>query len=222
MAYLVDPEEVFGPGGEGDAWFDRNFPNAKELRLTPLPHWFKEAFGLLKEIANPQGKFLEVGSSWGRRTAQISSVIGLQGVGVDPSKKAVAFGNAQFGGNPQLRVGTASQLPLSSQSVSVVFYGFCLYLLPDRQLPRVIEELNRVAKSQHHVAILDFDFPREMRVPYKHREGLFSYRRPYEELMKAEGYSLISKTPLVGDWPTEVVGVAPNPMDRKAVWIFER
>lgn len=85
----------------------------------------------------------------------------------------------------------------------------------------MLDEVRRVAKPGGFVAILDFDFGERIATPYKHKEGLYSYRRPYAEVFGSAGYSLIAKLPIQKHGPVEErIATAENPMDRISAWLF--
>jgi len=176
-------------------------------------------FQLIPQEFRDVGLFLEVGSSWGKRTAAIEQMLGMKSIGVDPSRKATDAGNKMFQDRVQLKVGTAQSIPVEDHSVAVAFYGFCLYLVPPSRLDKAMEELQRVTQNEHYVAILDFDFPNARPVPYAHLDGLYSYRHSYEDLMSRAGYSLVAKIPLVAGGGIEL---AADPMNRVAAWLFEK
>ena len=203
--------------GEGDAWFWRN-KHLLTSKTIEEEAWIPLLFALIPRAVRAEGTFLEVGSSWGAKTAAISRLLGMPGIGVDPSREATRLGQELFADQVTLRRGIASRLPVPSQSVTVIFYGFCLYLVAPERMNKVMGELQRVTSRNHFVAITDFDYPYGPRVPYAHADGVYSYRHCYESLMREQGYQLVAKLPL----ENEEIGVAPSRMDRVSAWLFEQ
>lgn len=203
---------------EGNEWFRRNHVSTP----PPLQSWEQVLFGLAVQGRKHKPEvFLEVGSSSGNRLIRINSILRMDGVGVDPSSDAVSAGLEKYGDTADFRIGTASSIPAADKQVAVLFFGFCLYLVPEKNFADVLDEVRRVAKPGGFVAILDFDFGERIAIPYKHKEGLYSYRRPYAEVFGSAGYSLIAKLPIQKHGPVEErIAIAENPMDRISAWLF--
>lgn len=205
-------------GGEGNEWFNRN-----RGARPPLQSWEEVLFGLAaQDLSHNAGVFLEVGSSSGNRLVQINSILKMTAMGVDPSSDAVKAGVETYGDFADFSIGTASSIPVTDREVAVLFFGFCLYLVPEKVFGEVLDEVGRVLRPSGFVAILDFDFGERVAIPYKHKEGLYSYRRPYAEVFGSAGYSLIAKLPIQKHGPVEErIAVAENPMDRISAWLFK-
>src|SRR5258708_11795718 len=109
---------------------------------------------------------------------------------------AIADGNGKLrGGRIELQAGTASKLPLESQSLDLVYFGFCLYLVDRQDLFSAVAEADRVLKNGGFLAITDFDPIHWHKRPYHHKEGIFSFKRDYSKLFTASGmYFLVAKT----------------------------
>lgn len=203
---------------EGNEWLKRNRDST-----APLQYWEQVLFGLAVQGSKHKPEvFLEVGSSSGDRLVRINSVLRMDCVGVDPSSDAVSAGLAEYGDAADFRIGTANSIPAADKQIAVLFFGFCLYLVPEEIFADVLDKVRRVLKPSGFVAILDFDFGERVKVPYKHKEGLYSYRRPYAEVFGSAGYSLIAKLPIQKHGPVEErIAVPENPMDRISAWLFK-
>jgi ubiquinone/menaquinone biosynthesis C-methylase UbiE len=70
----------------------------------------------------------------------------------------------------------------------LVFFGFCLYLVPPTEIFKAVAEANRVLRGGGFLAILDFDYGQFKVSSYKHAEGIFSYKNNYSRLFTSSGY----------------------------------
>ncbi|SSW65570.1 Ubiquinone/menaquinone biosynthesis C-methyltransferase UbiE [Achromobacter veterisilvae] len=129
-------------------------------------------------------RILEIGSSSGTNLSLLTRGIGIDAYGIDPSETAVIKGHIEF---PELHlsVGTADQLDFPDGYFDFILFGFCLYLVDRTLLTKTIAEADRCLKDGGHIAITDFrpDVPTTR--PYKHFEGLISYKYPYEQIFLA-------------------------------------
>lgn len=215
----TDPQVATFLEGEGNQWFIRNNQGVP----APLQEWEEQLFGIVARGSHPQSRvFLEVGSSAGHRLTRINEVLGLSAIGVDPSADAIMAGTERYGDFAHFRIGTASSIPVGDKEVSVLFFGFCLYLVPESIFPEVLDEVRRVLQPGGFVAILDFDVEQKVSIPYKHKEGLQSYRRPYTDEFTSAGFSLVAKLPIRKDRDSvERITRSEHPMDRVSAWLFQ-
>ena len=179
--------------GEADEWFSRNHSH---VSITPQRQ-------LLGEWCNPHkndvGKILEIGAGNGIPLAYICNVLDAQGIGIEPSHKAVENwslirGDIVGGASTSLRVGLANEIPFEDKSFDLVIFGFCLYLVDRSLLYRAIAEADRVLRDGGFLGIEDFDSPSPMSNKYCHKEGILSYKSDYSNIFTSSGhYHLISK-----------------------------
>ena len=181
--------------GEGDSYFQRNQNNMDSATD-------QYCIGKLIECLSPFSKdikqILEVGCSTGIKLRQLCKNFNASGFGIDPSSKAIEVGNLENQREGKrhinLQVGTADILPVENQSMDLVFFGFCLYLLDRSDIFRAIAEADRVLKPGRFIAILDFDPNGRSKNPYSHKPGIFSYKNSYADLFTSSGhYHLVSK-----------------------------
>lgn len=159
--------------GEGNAWLKRNnkkIPIKDDLVLAAL-----------SELVGPLGNsILEIGCSNGWRLAEIKKRFKCTDLnGVDPSAGAIT--EAKKKGIEAIR-GFAHNLPWLNESFDIVIYGHCLYLCDREDLFIVAKEGDRVLRDGGLMVIYDFATPHPCKKPYVHKEGLWSYHQPYDQM----------------------------------------
>ncbi|MBN9641357.1 MAG: class I SAM-dependent methyltransferase [Achromobacter sp.] len=174
-------KSAFTSGGEGDRFFERN---RSEFQKMVLSSELGPANRLYFPYLKAGNRILEIGSSSGTNLSLLTRDIDVEAYGIDPSEAAVAKGRSEF---PQLHlsVGTADELAFPDGHFDFIVFGFCLYLVDRALLTKTIAEADRCLKDGGHIAITDFrpDVPTAR--PYKHLDGLISYKFPYEKLFTA-------------------------------------
>ncbi|MGR6874894.1 class I SAM-dependent methyltransferase [Pseudomonas sp. HK3] len=175
--------------GEGDSWFERNAHLDIDERI--------ENDLIIKEIDRlniKSKKCLEIGCSEGWRLAALNKKNGFECFGIDPSKKAIEYGEDL---HPQLSLvqGTADNLPYLDQSMSVVIVGFCLYLCDRTELFKIACEIDRVLSNKGILIILDFYSEQPYKNDYTHLNGIHSYKMDYMKMFTWNPiYQIISNT----------------------------
>jgi len=165
--------------GEGDRWYQRNRskPREPDRVLDAI-----EACGLKpKDVC-------EIGCGDGWRLRNIHRYSGARCVGFDPSLIAINIdtnNSTEFDGRYRIARfrGTADHLKgLKPNSMDLVIYGFCLYLVDREDLFKVVAECDRVLRAGGHVVIQDFignpTNPSYSRI-YEHAPELRSYKMDY-------------------------------------------
>ena len=164
--------------GEGDAWFFRNPGVSKrpESKLAGDP-----LLAAIRTVGLKPTSVLEVGSSNGWRLNALAREFGAEACGIDPSEAALVDGRKRY---PvlDLRKGTADSLPFPEAQFDLVILGFCLYLCDRSDLFTIAAEVDRVLRDEGSVAIHDFTAPNPRRTPYRHRQGLYSYKMDYSRM----------------------------------------
>lgn len=164
--------------GEGIAWFKRNKKRIQKDN-DPVIHAIKKYKILPTSV-------LEVGCANGWRLLQLKEEFGCRVDGVDPGTYAPNFWN-----------GTADELNLywTKNTFDVVVYGWCLYLCDPEDYFKIADQGDRVLRDGGFLIIYDFCTEAPYRVPYKHKEGLFSYHYDFSKLWLAHpAYSLYGRT----------------------------
>ena len=155
--------------GEGDRWLERNSNSHSNDVVLPII----QRHGL--HFSN----VLEIGSGDGRRLLELKAVYPhAKLAGVDPSQKAV--NNAAPG--ISLRVATADDLPYEDDSFDLVIFGFCLSWCDRTDLFKIAAEADRVLQDLGTMVVYDFHPPMPYRNPYKHLDGLFSFKMDHSRM----------------------------------------
>lgn len=181
--------------GEGDSYFQRNQNN---MESAIDQYSIEKLIDSLSPFKSNIHQILEIGCSTGNKLRRLCEFFDANGLGIDPSGKAIEVGNQEnkkeARENVRLQVGTADILPLEDQSMDLVFFGFCLYLLDRSDIFKAIAEADRVLKPGGFIAILDFDPNGRSKNHYSHKEGIYSYKNAYADLFTGSGhYYLVSK-----------------------------
>jgi ubiquinone/menaquinone biosynthesis C-methylase UbiE len=175
---------------EGDSWYERN-KSAIENANASVDTTF-----IIQTLKGSQFEIqdlLEVGCSSAVKLNWLAESFSARGSGIDPSSLAIQQGKKQYP-DLDLNVGLASRLPFEADKFDLVFFGFCLYLVPPEEIEITINEALRVLRPKGFIALTDFDPGIEMTVPYKHVKGLASYKRDYMQLLnKLSNVTLIAK-----------------------------
>ena len=163
--------------GEGNAWLKRNaknLPIKDDLVLAAMG----EMVGTWTDKA-----VLEIGCADGWRLAALQERFGFQELnGIDPSADAVKATKKR---GVEAERGFAHALPYPNDCFDVVIYGFCLYLVDRPNLFKAIAEGDRVLKDGGLMIVYDLATPMPCKNPYKHQQGLSSYKQDYAAIFAA-------------------------------------
>lgn len=200
---------------EGNKFFGRNKEGLASA--SPVKNLVTER--IAHHLAPYQrARVLEVGCASGDNLAALCGRASVDCFGVDPSSDAVSAGKQVYP-NFDLHMGSADSLPFINGSMDLVWFGFCLYLVDRALLHRVISEADRVVKDGGLVVIHDFDPIAPCVRPYKHVEGVNSYKMDYSALFLSDpAYSLVEKLSFTHDdihWTSD-------PQERLALWICRK
>ena len=180
--------------GEGDAWFKRNQQLLNSTNDRPTTRKLIET---LRPLAETIETILEIGCGNGVELEKICCSLGARGIGVEPSPEAVRLGNERIAkGNVSatIHVGAADALPCTDESVDLLYFGFCLYLVDRKDIMMAIAEAHRVLKPGGFLAILDFDPVHTHRRAYVHHDGIYSYKQDYSRILLAtEMYTNVAR-----------------------------
>lgn len=81
------------------------------------------------------------------------------------------------------------------EKFDLIFFGFCLYVEDRDAIPFIVAYANRHLNDGGCIAIYDFNPDHPEKVPYKHRDGVFTYKMDYAALWLANpAYRLVNKT----------------------------
>lgn len=191
---------------DADAWFHRNAPQLTLARAADDPLLL-----LLHRhrLPQPTDAVCDLGASNGWRVASLTA---HAKTAVELSGAAIAHGTAAY---PDV---TFLQSPLTdvdrpSGSQHVVLLSFVLHWIARASLLDVAREVDRLLAPGGHLALSDFWPASPLRVPFKHRAGLWTWKQDYSRLWLAtEGYELVETV----EFPDAGSG------ERCAVWLLRK
>jgi ubiquinone/menaquinone biosynthesis C-methylase UbiE len=99
----------------------------------------------------------------------------------------------------------AHQLPFESDTFDLVIAWSVLHWIGRNEYLQSLGELIRVCKK--YLVIMDFSAKEDYRVPYKHKEGLYTYKHDFEITVTSSGVMRAVK----------VIRFYVNPRDKKIV-----
>jgi ubiquinone/menaquinone biosynthesis C-methylase UbiE len=175
-------------GGEGDAWFLRN---SDSLNTAPGFPDIDFITSTLSAYQNSISTILEIGCGEGSKLSALSKYFDSLGYGIDPSKKAIESASenySQADSKLHFQTGIATNLPFKDNQFDLVFFGFCLYLVPPNEILGAAMEADRVLRKGGFLAILDFDYGQQKINNYKHADGINSYKNTYSKLFTSLEY----------------------------------
>lgn len=173
--------------GEGDNWYERN----KQAQLNPtVLHAFYS-------LVDRPTRMLEVGCGDGRYIGELHRIFGGHAAGIDPSAKAIAEARHKYKYLEFIRADAVNGLItlLPGPKHDLIVFGFCLYILDRKDLFNIVSLADLMLMDGGYIAVHDFLPSDPYKVPYKHHEGLFSYKMDYAGLWLASPtYRLVSCT----------------------------
>lgn len=172
--------------------FLRNEGNRYHLRNAHKPRLPDPVLDAIRaEHIRPQS-VLENGCGDGWRLKIMHQEWGSTCFGLDPSKDAIA--TAPQSDKIKCWRGTADAISLNDNSVDMVIYAFCLYLVDREDLFRIVCEGDRVLQDGGYLVIHDFLSDRAYSRRYEHAEGVKTYKMDYSRLWLANpAYRCIRK-----------------------------
>lgn len=175
----MDQDAIF-ERSEGDAYFRRNM-EAMAVRdmSTDLP------MRLMSDYRLQPKTVLEVGASNGFRLDAIRQQYGARCCGVEPSLEALDDARRRY---PQVHhsPGVAHEIPWV-EPFDLVIVNYVLHWVDRRHLLRSIAEIDRLIKDGGCLIVGDFAPANRVRVPYRHKDGVYTYKQDYEALFLASG-----------------------------------
>lgn len=180
--------------GEGNEWFSRNAESySSGKRFIDLDYIDNS----LLSFRNSINKILEIGCASGVKLKELTTVFDASGFGVDPSTQAISEAKRISQGSKNslsFEVGVASRLPIQNQSFDLIYFSFCLYLVPPEEIESAYIEAHKLLAPGGFLVIHDFDANKEISNPYHHLAGITSYKRFNSKyFMDNFGYALVGK-----------------------------
>lgn len=174
--------------GEADAWFLRN---QESISLGTESFDVSYLCSTLNAYQDKISNILEIGCGGGAKLIALSNHFNAVGDGIDPSGIAIQSAKENTATSDielNFLTGLATNLPYEDNKFDLVFFGFCLYLVPPNEIYKAVAEADRVLRSGGFLAILDFDYGQMVVNRYKHAPGIFSYKNNYSQLFTSSGY----------------------------------
>lgn len=171
--------------GEADAWHQRNASQGGKLDRV--------VHSLYIQDITPN-EVIEIGCGDGFRLNMLHADYECRCYGLEPSRNAIRKGQEKY---PHIQFwnGTARDLKWFYRADLIIF-GFCLYVVDREDIPKIVSEADAILMDGGHIVIHDFDQETPQAVPYKHKDGVYSYKMDHSKLWLANpAYELVSKTP---------------------------
>lgn len=169
--------------GEGNCWYERNKDKPGNYTRNGI---------ICDHTPHEHSSIMEIGCGDGRYLSDLQNLYGCMCIGCDPSGEAIVIGRNRYP-DLELYINTALRVPMTLD-FDLVIYGFCLYLCDPDHLSMIVATGDQILQDGGHLVIHDFDPDHPHKVPYKHAEGLFSYKQDYSKLWLANpAYSLVHK-----------------------------
>lgn len=165
--------------GESAAWFKRN---REKLGVGNDPVMDSmERYGIKPKLV------LEVGCANGWRLAALKKKYACNIAGWDPGAPYM---------DDYVRYGVASDIDFWLRTkFDVVIYGWCLYLCDPEDYFKIAAEGDRVLADGGFLIVYDFCTDHPYKVPYKHKEGLYSHHYDFSKLWSCHpAYSMYGRT----------------------------
>jgi trans-aconitate methyltransferase len=170
-------------GGEGDQWYLRNrdAPFRPEI-VAPL----------LRLDLPKEPTIIEIGCGDGFYISLLQKSFNAHAIGLDVSDMAI---KAAKEAHPNVHFIRSSAHYVNAHTADLIVFGFCLYVVDRDYLFDLVSRTDITLNQGGYLAIHDFDPPYPQKVPYHHKEGIFTYKMDYSKLWLANpAYEFVSKT----------------------------
>ena len=189
---------------EGDKWHKRNhraYINY-DFKKDNLVQAILKIYNKKKKLKK-NNKILEIGCGDGSRLEFLAKNLKTKKIyGIDPSKIAVKKAISK---GVLAKIGTADNLPFEDKKFDMIIFGFCLYLVDDEDLFKVINEADRALNYNGYIIIYDFYSDKTKYYPYKHCKGLKSRHMNYKNFFISHpNYRLISEKKFIYEKRTHI------------------
>jgi len=187
----VYPQETAFVTKEADAYFERNAP----ATLVPAPPDHR-VLSTLRRIGLPKrGVLVDVGGGTGQLAAGfLEAYPGWSAKVIEPSRRAIEAGKKAFP-TVDFREGSISKpddLAFEPADLVIVSGVFCW--IERALLSRAVSNVDLICRNSGFLVICDFDAPFPRANPYKHHNGLFTFKQDYAGIFCALGtYTLLSR-----------------------------
>lgn len=199
---------------EGDAFFKRNMECDKS-KLNAVNQIY-ELFirnNMLRE--KDSIRILEVGCCSGYNLMYLyerlsKEEVDIQCYGIDPSEKAIEYGNDQIRAksmekNIYLSQGMSDLLDFEDDSFDIVILGFFLYCVDRRNLMKTVAETDRVLKATGIICLHDFDSNVPFRRTNIHNQNVLTYKMNYCKLFLSNPQYILAEKHSYTSEHTEII-----------------
>lgn len=175
---------------EANKWFERNKDHLLNQKEYFDIHFLVQT---LKNYINNESTILEMGSSFGKKTALLQQAFSCKATGIDPSIDAIEYGKKIYP-NINLQKMNSSSTTFDDQEFDFIYWGFFMYLLDRDHVYKVTYETDRILKKGGFLAILDFEPMIPHKKEYHHQKGCYTYKNDYSKILLSSGhYTLVAK-----------------------------
>jgi SAM-dependent methyltransferase len=168
--------------GEGDAWFQRN---QDVLGVNPEADW---PLRMIKRNGIHPKQAYEIGCANGWRLAIIQDRYGASVAGCDPSLEAITDGQRRW---PEVSLQTSPAHQLISTTprgwADLVIVYFVLHWVSRETLFSTLAAVDRILAEGGHLVLGDFLPSAPTKMPYHHRDGVWTYKLNYSRLFLDTG-----------------------------------
>jgi ubiquinone/menaquinone biosynthesis C-methylase UbiE len=162
---------------EADKYYERNKSHIVDYQIEPLS---KIIITYIKKIKTRNIKVLEIGCGDANRLLYLKQRFSrVVFYGIDPSTEAIKNKKKS---SIILKKATADKIPFKKNFFDIIIYGFCLYLVDDRDLFKIICEAERVSKPDSSIIIYDFYSKNVKYKKYKHNKKIFIRKMDYSKI----------------------------------------
>jgi len=174
---------------EADAWFERN----QHIILEPATPDHRVIKALVKLSLPETGVLIDLGGGSGKVASGILKIRPeWKALVIEPSDKACQAGRKVFP-NVEFSEGSITQVTdMPNLVVDLIIVSGVLSWIDRTLLSQAIANIDKLLKDKGTLIISDFDpaFPRAN--PYRHSEGLFTFKQDYSlPFMALNTYSIV-------------------------------
>lgn len=200
----MDQKEVFMKS-EGNDWFRRN---QKSLEIKDFANDIV-CQEIQKSELNKDARILEIGCAAGHRLKYLKN-LGYSVKGIEPSFDAVS--QAIENGIDVVQ-GTADDIKIVDQSIDILIFGFCLYLVDPSDYFKIASESYRVLSNNGIIIVNDFSPKTHFKNKYIHLDGINSYKFDFTQILLSHPHLVLkSKT-------TELHSRLKSDIDNQDEWV---
>ena len=166
---------------------DRNFERNIYYRKTPSPDVHPVIQGI-KSFPLPVSSVLEIGCGNGCVLARMRELMPnlIRLVGIDPSKKAVEFGNKNFEGIELFQADTSNfKEILDGQKFDLIVFGGVLFHVNPHTILQVLGDADSMLNVEGFMLFFDFYPQSSTSTKYKHEDELNIFKYDHQSIIES-------------------------------------